>query len=95
MQLKRNSQAFTPSVRYLYFINNFANQRLAYSTRYSFLWMIRPDLVVSGGSETLNKSFTEEVSRRGRLGIGMEIDADLRRDKLEGLMRELMEGEKG
>eukprot|EP00262_Sarcandra_glabra_P017171 TRINITY_DN57_c0_g1_i3.p1 TRINITY_DN57_c0_g1~~TRINITY_DN57_c0_g1_i3.p1 ORF type:complete len:481 (-),score=55.83 TRINITY_DN57_c0_g1_i3:81-1523(-) len=29
------------------------------------------------------------------LGIGMEIDNDVKRDKVEGLVRELMEGEKG
>ncbi|KAK3034821.1 hypothetical protein RJ639_033726 [Escallonia herrerae] len=45
--------------------------------------------------EVLDAVKTKSPSLYKRLGIGKEIDADPRRDKLEGLIRELMEGEKG
>lgn len=121
------------------------------NSKYSFLWVIRPDMV-SGGAEVISAEFMEEVGGRGLLvgwcrqeavlshpsiggflthcgwnsvlesvsagvpmicwpffadqqmncfylcnkwGIGMEINGDVRREKVEGIVRELMEGEKG
>ncbi|KAL5701818.1 7-deoxyloganetin glucosyltransferase [Ranunculus cassubicifolius] len=121
------------------------------NSKYPFLWVIRPDLVI-GEAAVLPPEFTEETADRGMIsgwcpqeqvlchssiggflthggwnsimdticggipiiswpffgdqqtncwsacshwGIGMEIDNDVKRDKLEALVRELMEGEKG
>ncbi|KAL4614830.1 hypothetical protein ACB092_07G081000 [Castanea dentata] len=121
------------------------------NSMYSFLWVIRSNLV-DGGVEIISKEFMEETKERGFLsdwcpqervlshhsiggflthcgwnstlesicggvplicwpffadqqtncfyacnewGIGMEIDTDVKREKVEGLVRELMEGEKG
>ncbi|KAI3835897.1 hypothetical protein MKW92_025533 [Papaver armeniacum] len=121
------------------------------NTKHTFLWIIRPDLVV-GESAMLPPGFTEEIKERGLLaswcsqehvlnhpsiagflthcgwnssleslssgvpmicwpffgdqltncsylcnhwGVGMEIDNDVKRDEVEKLVRELMEGEKG
>ncbi|KAM7474864.1 hypothetical protein LguiB_022107 [Lonicera macranthoides] len=121
------------------------------NSKYSFLWVIRPDMV-SGGAEVISAEFMEEVGDRGLLvgwcrqvavlshpsiggflthcgwnsvvesvgagvpmicwpffadqqmncfylcnnwGIGMEIDGDVRRERVEGIVRKLMEGEKG
>ncbi|KAL5701819.1 7-deoxyloganetin glucosyltransferase [Ranunculus cassubicifolius] len=121
------------------------------NSKYPFLWVIRPDLVI-GEAAVLPPEFTEETAGRGMIsgwcpqervlchssiggflthsgwnstmdtifggvpiiswpffgdqqtncryacthwGIGMEIDNNVQRDKLESLVRELMEGEKG
>ncbi|XP_058096860.1 7-deoxyloganetin glucosyltransferase-like [Magnolia sinica] len=121
------------------------------NSNHSFLWVIRPDLVV-GDAAMLPQEFLSVTQERGRLagwcpqeqvlshpsiggflthcgwnstiesisagvpvicwpffaeqqtncrfsctewGIGMEIDNDVRRDGVEGLVRELMDGEKG
>ncbi|KAL5728512.1 7-deoxyloganetin glucosyltransferase [Ranunculus cassubicifolius] len=105
------------------------------NSKYPFLWVLRPDLVI-GAAVVLPPEFTEETADRGMIsgwcpqerilchssiggflthsgwpffgdqqtncwsacshwGIGMEIDNDVKRDKLEALVRELMEGEKG
>ncbi|RVW56305.1 7-deoxyloganetin glucosyltransferase [Vitis vinifera] len=72
------------------------------------LWIIRPDLV-SGDAAILPPEFVAETKERGLLaeqqtncrycctewGIGMEIDSDVKRDEIERLVKELMEGEKG
>ncbi|RZC89576.1 hypothetical protein C5167_027124 [Papaver somniferum] len=121
------------------------------NTKHTFLWIIRPDLVV-GESAMLPPEFIEETKERGLLaswcpqeyvlnhpsiagflthcgwnssfeslssgvpmicwpffadqqtncsyscnhwGVGMEIDNEVKRDEVEKLVRELMEGEKG
>ncbi|KAL7235985.1 hypothetical protein ACSBR1_019296 [Camellia fascicularis] len=121
------------------------------NSNYSFLWVIRPDLV-DGGEEILSSDFMAVIRDRGLLlgwcpqervlghvsvggflthcgwnsilesicegvpmicwpffaeqqtnclylcqewGVGMEVDGGVRREKVEGLVRELMEGEKG
>ncbi|KAL5701821.1 7-deoxyloganetin glucosyltransferase [Ranunculus cassubicifolius] len=121
------------------------------NSKYPFLWVIRPDLVI-GETAILPPEFTEETADRGMIsgwcpqeqvlchssiggflthsgwnstmdaicggvpfiswpffgdqqtncrssctcwGIGMEIDNNVKRDILEALVRELMEGEKG
>ncbi|KAJ7968239.1 Glycosyltransferase [Quillaja saponaria] len=70
-----------------------------------FLWVIRPDLV-DGGSEILSSEFVNETNDRGLIptncrfactewGIGMEVDSNVKRDEVEKMVNELMEGEKG
>lgn len=123
------------------------------NSNYTFLWVIRPDLVLDGGDDIIiSKDFMEKIGDRGMLvgwcpqeeilrhpsvggflthcgwnsvlesicegvpmicwpffadqqlncvylcrewGIGLEIDSDVRREKVERLVKELMEGEKG
>ncbi|MCL7042928.1 hypothetical protein MKW94_010282 [Papaver nudicaule] len=78
------------------------------NSKYNFLWIIRPDLVV-GESATLPPEFAEEIKERGLIadqqtncryscnhwGFGMEIDSNVQRGEVERLVRELMVGEKG
>ncbi|XP_059631336.1 7-deoxyloganetin glucosyltransferase-like [Cornus florida] len=121
------------------------------NSKHTFLWVIRPDLVI-GESAMLPPEFATETKERGlltswcpqeqvlghraiggflthsgwnstiesvcggvpmlcwpffaeqqtncwftctRLGIGMEIDSDVKREKVESLVRELMVGERG
>ncbi|OVA07951.1 UDP-glucuronosyl/UDP-glucosyltransferase [Macleaya cordata] len=121
------------------------------NSNHTFLWVIRPDLVI-GDSAVLPAEFVEETKERGMLaswcpqeevlnhpsiggflthsgwnstlesvcggvpmicwpffaeqqtncrytcvhwGVGMEIDSNVKRDEVEKLVRELMEGEKG
>ncbi|KAK3185065.1 hypothetical protein Dsin_032351 [Dipteronia sinensis] len=121
------------------------------NSKYSFLWVIRPDLV-NGGDEVISNEFKEEIMGRGMLagwcpqekvlahtsiggflthcgwnstlesicegvavicwpffaeqqmnclyscnewGIGMEIDSDVRKQSVEEIVRELMDGDKG
>ncbi|KAB2610793.1 7-deoxyloganetin glucosyltransferase-like [Pyrus ussuriensis x Pyrus communis] len=71
------------------------------NSKLTFFWVIRPDLVI-GGSAILPLEFVDETKGRSLIagcckewGIGMEIDNKVKRDELEKLVRELMEGEKG
>ncbi|KAL2491851.1 UDP-glycosyltransferase 85A1 [Abeliophyllum distichum] len=121
------------------------------NSKYSFLWVIRPNLV-NGGTEIISQDFLDEIKDRGLIldwcpqervlghpsiggflthcgwnsilesishgvpmicwpffadqqmnclymctkwGIGMEIDSDVKREEVEGLVRELMGGKMG
>ncbi|KAG8368652.1 hypothetical protein BUALT_Bualt15G0067800 [Buddleja alternifolia] len=121
------------------------------NSKYSFLWVIRPNLV-EGGAEVISGDFLDEIKRRGLIldwcpqekvlshpsiggflthcgwnstlesvsegvpmicwpffaeqqmnclymcnewGIGMEIDVNVEREDVEGLVRELMDGKTG
>ncbi|KAI8027126.1 7-deoxyloganetin glucosyltransferase [Camellia lanceoleosa] len=75
------------------------------NSKYSFLWVIRPDLV-DGGEEILSSDFMAVIRDRGLLldellvlcrewRVGMEVDGNMMREKVKGLVRELIEGEKG
>ncbi|XP_026391198.1 7-deoxyloganetin glucosyltransferase-like isoform X2 [Papaver somniferum] len=74
------------------------------NTKHTFLWIIRPDLVV-GESAMLPPEFIEETKERDQQtncsylcnhwGVGMEIDNKVKRNEVEKLVRELMEGEIG
>ncbi|OMO79166.1 UDP-glucuronosyl/UDP-glucosyltransferase [Corchorus capsularis] len=77
---------------------------LAYSKR-QFLWIVRPDLV-KGDVASFLPEFISEIKDRGMIascckfactkwGTGMEISSDVKRDQVEMLVRELMDGEKG
>ncbi|KAF5191038.1 Udp-glycosyltransferase 85a8 [Thalictrum thalictroides] len=59
----------------------------------TFLWIIRPD-IVSGDSAILPHEFLMDTKERGLLA-SMEIDNNVKRNEVESLVRELMEGEKG
>ncbi|KAL2342090.1 hypothetical protein Fmac_010030 [Flemingia macrophylla] len=73
-----------------------------------FLWIIRPDLVI-GGSVILSSEFVNETRHRSLIAnqptncryicneweIGIEIDANVKREEVEKLVNELMVGEKG
>ena len=122
------------------------------NSNHSFLWIIRPDLVIGGESAILSPEFEVEIKERGLIanwcpqeevlshpsiggflthsgwnstfesvcagvpmlclpffsdqqtnckytcnewGIGMEIDSDIKRDEVQKIVRELMEGDKG
>ncbi|XVF67218.1 hypothetical protein PTKIN_Ptkin10aG0102400 [Pterospermum kingtungense] len=56
-------------------------------SKHQFLWIIRPDLV---RDQPTNSWFACT-----KWGIGMEINNNVKRDEVEMLVRELMEGEKG
>ncbi|KAL7206020.1 hypothetical protein ACSBR2_018855 [Camellia fascicularis] len=63
----------------------------------NFLWIIRPD-IVSADTAILPPEFMAETKNRGicgEWGIGLEIDSDVKREEVEKLVREVMEGEKG
>lgn len=121
------------------------------NSKYSFLWVIRPNLV-HGGTEIISQDFLDEIKDRGLIldwcpqekvlghpsvrgflthcgwnsslesishgvpmicwpffaeqqtnchylcskwGIGLEIDSDVKREEVEGLLRELMDGKMG
>lgn len=121
------------------------------NSKYSFLWVIRPNLV-NGGTEIISQDFLDEIKDRGLIldwcpqekvlghpslggflthcgwnstlesishgvpmicwpffaeqqtnchylcskwGIGVEIDSDVEREEVEGLLRELMDGKMG
>ncbi|KAM7505343.1 hypothetical protein LguiB_004247 [Lonicera macranthoides] len=73
-----------------------------------FLWIIRPDLVM-GESTIFPLEFLEVTKERGFIAswcpqeqvhsteweVGLEIDSDIKRDDVEKVAKELMEGEKG
>ncbi|KAI9120510.1 hypothetical protein K1719_007543 [Acacia pycnantha] len=83
---------------------------------FSFLWIIRPDLVSGSSSVILSPEFLTEIEDRGvpmacwpffadqqtncryackDWGIGVEIDSNVKREEVEKLVNELMDGEKG
>ncbi|XXG61194.1 hypothetical protein AAC387_Pa04g2909 [Persea americana] len=74
------------------------------NSNHPFLWVIRPDLV-EGDSAMLPDGFVEMTQGReqqtncwfvcSQLGLGMEIDSNVKRDTVEGLVRELMNGDEG
>ncbi|KAF2299704.1 hypothetical protein GH714_002595 [Hevea brasiliensis] len=70
----------------------------------TFMWVIRPDLV-AGHTAVLPPEFVTVTKEReqqtncryicSEWGIGMEINSDVKRNEVESLLIELMEGDKG
>ncbi|KAI8550357.1 hypothetical protein RHMOL_Rhmol06G0099500 [Rhododendron molle] len=59
------------------------------NSNHAFLWIIRPDLI-TGQTSVLPPEFLDVTKDRGLLA-----NSDVKREKVKGLVRELMVGEKG